>query len=305
MKWLRWGVIALLALVVASVGVGIWQINEIATQVVEDQGKKALGVDTTIDFISLGFLPPSLRIGGFEIENPEGFAERNFVTVRRGALKTHMNSLFQETIVAPYLHLDGLELAIERGVRSSNYGVILDNLKKSDSGKDSAPPEASGGPGKRFRIDEIVIRDARATVTLGAAGHTQTIKTRVPEIRLQGVGSDGGVGAGEVINAIVVGLLESLARQGGLPADLAGDMLGNLKGLHRVGYKVSGDIVRSGGDLLDAGSDKAGDTVGAAGDAAGDAAGAAGDAAGDAAGAAGDAARKSGRGLRKLIPGRD
>ena len=294
MKWLRWGIIALLALVVASVAVGIWQINEIATRVVEDQGKKALGVDTTIDFISLGFLPPSLRIGGFEIENPEGFAERNFLTVRRGALKTDMGSLFQETIIAPYLHLDGLELAIERGVRGTNYGVILGNLKKSDSGKESAPSEASGGPGKRFRIDEIVIRNARATLAIGVAGHAQTAEVRVPEIRLEGVGSDGGAGAGEVLNAIVVALLESLARQGSLPADLAGDMLGELKGLHRVGYEVSGDIVQSGDDLLGSGVDKAGDAAGAAGDAAG-----------DAAGAAGDAARNSGRGLRKLIPGRD
>jgi hypothetical protein len=287
MGWLRRGVIALLALVVVSVGLGIWQINQIATRVVEEQGTKALGVDTTIDFISLGFLPPSLRIGGFEIENPEGFAQRNFLTVRRGALETDMGSLFQETIVAPYLQLDGLELAIERGLRTTNYGVILGNLKKSDSGKESAPSEASGGPGKRFRIDEIVIRDARATVTIGAAGHTQTAKMEVPEIRLEGVGADGGAVAGQVINSIVVALLESLARQGSLPKDLAGDMLGQLKGLQRLDYRVSGDIVRSGDDLLGAGVDTAGDAAEGAAD------------------AAGDAARKTGRGLRKLIPGRD
>jgi hypothetical protein len=290
MVWLRRGVIALLALVVASVGLGIWQVNQIATRVVEEQGTKALGVDTTIDFISLGFLPPSLRIGGFEIENPEGFAERNFLTVRRGALETEPGSLFQETIVARDLQLDGVELAVERSLRSTNYGVILGNLKKNDSGKESAPSQASGGPGKRFRIDEIVIRDTRAKVALGAAGHAQVVEVRVPEIRLEGVGSEGGAVAGQVINSIVVALLESLARQGSLPTDLAGDMLGQLKGLQRVDYRVSGDIVQSGGDLLDAGADTAGDAAAAAG---------------EAAGAAGDAARKTGRGLRKLIPGRD
>jgi hypothetical protein len=263
MVWIRRGVIAALAALVVVMGFSIWRINAVAERVIEGQGTAALGVDTTIDFISIGFLPLSLRIAGFEIENPDGYRENNFFTLGTGTMRVDVGSLREETVVAPELRLHGVDVSLERDLRRTNYGVILRNLHKTDSGRDSAPPASEGGPGKRFRIDRIVIEDVTAHLAIGLGGEFQESRIRVPEIVLTEVGGAeaAGVVAGELLNAIIVGILDALAHSGEVPARLAGDLAEQLAGLTRVTWQVSGDVVEVGGSLLDETQDTAADAA--------------------------------------------
>lgn len=250
MVWIRRGIIALLAMVVAGLGFVIWRLNGVAVDAVEGQGTAVLGVHTTIDFVTIGFLPPSLRVGGLEIENPEGFKDDNFFELGKGALDVDFGSLFTPTVRARSLRLDDVAVSLERGVRRSNYGVILDHVK---AGSAPAQPPAAAEPGKSFRIDEIVLRDVRANLVIDLPGRAQAYALTLPEVRLEGVGSgtSGPVLAGEVFKRIAVGVLDALAHQGALPADMAADLTGALSGLPRFGVSVTGDVLRTGGGLVE------------------------------------------------------
>jgi hypothetical protein len=291
MLWIRRGVIALLALVVVGLGLAIWHLNGIVADVLESQGTAALGVDTTIDFISIGFLPPSLRFGGFEIENPEGFKDDNFLELGKGALDVEFRSLFGPTVRARSLRLDDIEVSLERGARRGNYGVILDNVKAGSGQAQPAKPAADAGPGKTFRIDEIVLRNVRANLVMNLPGHAQAFAVTLPEVRMEGVGSgsSGPAVAGEVFRRITVGVLEALADQGALPGDIASDLTGALGGVPRVAVNVTGDVLRTGGGVAE--------DIGRGG------AGRVKDAAKGTGRAAGDAADTAVGGLKKPIPG--
>ncbi len=248
MDWLRRVVIVLLAAVVVVMGLSIWQINAVAERVIETQGSAALGVDTTIDFISIGFFPPSLRIGGFEIENPGGFRERNFFTLGTGTAKVAAGSLRADTVVISELCLRGAAISLERDLRRTNYGVVLGNLRRSDSGRSSAPGADEGGPGKRFRVARVVIEDLTAHLAVGLRGEFQETRIQVPEIVLTDVGGAeaAGVVAGELLDRIVVGILDALAHTGEMPADVVGDLTRDLRGLAHGSWEIPG-VARSGG----------------------------------------------------------
>ncbi len=250
MAWIRRAFIVLLALVVAGVGLAIWRLNAVAAEAVESQGTAALGVRTTITFISIGFLPPSLRVGGLEIDNPEGFKDDNFLELGKGALDVEFSSLFGPTVRARSLQLADIAVSLERGARRSNYGVILDNVK---AGSAQEQPPADAGPGKKFQIDEIVLREVRANLVVDLPGRAQAFSVTMPEVRLEGVGSDssGPVVAGEVFKRIALGVLEALVSQGALPADMASDLAGALVGVPRFAVNVTGDVLRTGGDLAE------------------------------------------------------
>lgn len=248
MQWIRRGIIALLALLVAGLGLAIWSLNEVVGDAVEDQGSAALGVDTTIDFISIGLLPPLLRVSGIEIENPQGFKDDNFLELGTGSLDVDLGSLFSPTLHARSLRLDDIDVRLERGVRSSNYGVLLNNVKVRAARGDHHP-----SPGRTVRIDEIVLHRVRVNLLVNLPGHSQAFSVTMPEVRMQGVGVDnaGPVVAGALFERVSLGVLQALLSEGVLPEEMAGDLARDLVGMPRFAVHVTGDVLRTGGDLAE------------------------------------------------------
>jgi hypothetical protein len=219
-------------------------IDVIAGATIEKGATYALGVDTKVGFVRIGLLTESFRIGSLKIENPPGFDAKHLLTLGDGRLETPIGSLQKEVVEVPLFVLEGVEVALEKAKGKTNYGVILANLKRFESaGSKPAPSESEeAGPGRRFIVRELLIRDVSAHVEhtewLGALG---AIDVEVPEIRLKNIGAHNarGVAMSELTNIIMKAIFGGIARYGtNLPNVLAGDLRANLGGLSKVPMQV-------------------------------------------------------------------
>jgi len=240
-KFLVRAIVLLVVVVVVAVGAAYFYINQLAKAGIERGGEYALGVKTSVGSVGIDLAGGEIGVGDLEIANPPGFEDPNFFHL--GELTFHMPlaNIQEDVVRVKLLALDGVDVNIERGKSGSNYGAILDNLKKFESGSDKAAAEESSG-GKQFIVDELRITAVKANVRQELVpGQKAALAVEVPEILLNGVGTEsGGVTMGELTGIITKAVLNAIARSGGLPSALLGDLKGSLKGLGSVNIQLPG-----------------------------------------------------------------
>jgi len=234
--------LAALVGIAAAVGVFLY-IERIAKVAIERGASYALGVPTAVDSVSIGVLSGESGLKGLRVANPSGFATPHFLTLDEASLRLRLGSLREETIVVPLLVLKGIDVNLEWNNRKTNYGVVLGNLRRRQSG--GPPPSGEPGTGRRFIIDRLVIEDVTTRMRVAPlGGELTTREVRIPEIRLTGIGSnsDRGVLLAELTGVVVTAILRAVAERGrGLPGELASTLRGGLSGLERIPAEVLGE----------------------------------------------------------------
>ena len=232
-------------LLIAVLAIVLFSIDRIGGTLIERGASYALGVDTRVGFVRIGLLPGSLRVGSLSVANPQGFENPHFVRLGRGRLDLSLGSLREDTVEVPLLSVDGVELVLEREAGKTNYGVILQNLKRFES-SDPTPPAAAAEPEaqKKFVVRELVIRDVEARVDWAKElGESGRVVAQIPEIRLRNVGSGGAVGMAQLTDIIIKAVLEAVAKHGvGLPGVMLGELRSGLGGLSRLPGGIVVDI---------------------------------------------------------------
>jgi len=150
-----------------------------------------------------------------------------------------------------------VELALVQRLNGSNYGVILDNLKRfeNETVKEPAPPgeepppptqETPGrhGEEKLFIVEDILLQNIQVSVEL-QSGLGKDIRERIviDEVHLEDVKSEEGIPLSRLAAMVVKALLEVLAEEGiKLPESVLSslrDSLGGLESLEELGVKIS------------------------------------------------------------------
>jgi len=243
-------IVAVVLLLVIAVIAAFFSINRIAKTAIERGGTFALGVDTGVESADVGIFSGELSLNGVRIDNPEGYAADHFMELGNGEMEVSLGSLREDVVVLPRLLLTDLKVAMERGAGGTNYGVILDNLKRFEA--EELDPDA-----KRYVINELVISNVNVRLDLfGAVAGIGGIDLPIDEIRLEQVGTAGrqrGVVMGELVNIIVKAVMEVILEEGGslIPADLQSQLQGKLaqlEDLDSLGIdlvsKFTGDLDR-------------------------------------------------------------
>jgi hypothetical protein len=270
MKWLLRIVIALVILLVIALIGAFLAINTIAKHGIEQAATYALGVDTTVDGVSVGVLSGEFGMAGLQVNNPQGFTDERFLTMTKADLAVGLGSLMEQEVHVPRFGLDGITLNLEKKDGKANYDIIMENLQKLSSGQETKPKEDSG-PGKTFVIDQLDITNVTVNLKgMGVGG--QSVK--VPDIHMTGVGSDGkGVDAGQITGIVMSSIFQALAQNvANLPGELAkglGEGLKKLGPLTEVGAKVIGDVAGKAGEIVGDVTKSAGKAVGDLGKGAG------------------------------------
>lgn len=248
MKTLLKLVVVLIVLVIAAVVAAVLYIDTIAKRAVEKGATYALGVPTTLGSAHVGILAGTFDMKGLDVGNPPGFGTPHFLTLNDGDVAVSLASLREPTVVLPELNLTGIDVNLEKKEGKANYTVILDNLKKLESGQKPAEPSKDG---KKFVIKQVAIRDVTIHVDLlPIGGSLSRVDVPIKEIILKDVGSGGVGGVGgatidEVVNVIVKAVFAAAVQAGGglIPQDIVGDLSGalaQLGGLGQFGMQIGG-----------------------------------------------------------------
>lgn len=246
------GAIALV-LVLLLVGLFFW-IDGIAKVGVETGATYALGVETTLERMSIGVFSGEAGMSKLNVRNPVGFDTPHFLELGNGNVAVSLGSLMDDTVVVPELTLSSLSMNLERKGGKANYQVILDGLKRFDTREDAPPSapqdKAEAEEGKKFIVRHVAINDVNVQVDwLPVGGELTRVPLRIERIELHDVGSESanGVQLAELTGILIKAILISVADKGGnlIPADIAGELSKGLEGLTGLGdatVQVVGEV---------------------------------------------------------------
>jgi hypothetical protein len=245
----RFGITIAVLLAIILIGLVTTYVarNALAKAAVERGCEYALGVRTSLQSVHLDLLGGHFRMGGLHVANPEGFATPTFLALEKARISVDVETLTDGQVDIPRLHLEGLDLNIEKREGLANYESILENLQRFDSGKESpSAPESAPRKVSTIALREIVIRDIRVSAALLPLGGALTRgEVLIDEIHLKNLGSGNGAGLSiSDITAIVLkAVLSSTLRVGGklLPDEIEGGLgvaLGPVGDLSSLGIDV-------------------------------------------------------------------
>ena len=166
-KFLVRGFIGIVALILIVVFLVMFFINSIAKSAITTAGSSTLGVDTSLDSISIGLLSGHSSIDGLAVANPKGF-DGDFLDLSEGVLDVNLSSLLGDVIEVKQVGLDGLQIQFIQKIGGSNVNKILDNVKASSNASPDTPSKdsASSDSSRRFIIDELKVTNVKVSVAV-------------------------------------------------------------------------------------------------------------------------------------------
>ncbi len=243
----------LVVLIVLLVAVIAISIDSLAKRGVERGATYALQVPTTLNNADVKFLSGGFAMSGLEVKNPDGFSAPHFLQMNDASVNVSLATLAEDVVELPALTITGIDMYLVKEGGKANYQVIMDNLKRFESGE--SEPADPAKEGKKFVIRKIEIKDVMvhaSVLPLGAAG--KTVDVEVPEIVLTNVGSGGqSVSMAEVFNIVLKAVFATALNLGDvLPGDISEGLKGGLSqlgSLSDLGVGVAGSAAKVLGDL--------------------------------------------------------
>jgi len=217
----------LLAVVVAA-ALGVDMLAKLG---VEKGGSYALGVQTTVERISLSPARGKLQMVGLRISNPEGFSSPYLMKSGRFDMEFRPGSLLTQTVEMSRFELDGLDVNIEQRVLDNNVTRIVENLKRFETDRQDQKRQ-----GKKVHVDRIVIRNVTANFhLLSDLVAAEPITVKLDEIELADVASDraGGVVIAELFRRLVPAIIDAIltGSEGKVPGGFLAGLNAQVEGV--------------------------------------------------------------------------
>jgi len=285
-KFVKRAVIVILVLIVVGLIVGFLMIDVIATRVVRDGGTYALDVPTDVESVNLTLTRGETSVDNLMVSNPQdpAFTTPHFMKLKRADIAVSLGTLRKDEIVIPRFELNGLEMYLEKDGAKSNYGTIINNLKRFESEEKPEQQPEEAGPTKHVTIKEFVIKDLLVHAKMKGEGLASVAgmdaPIRIEEIRLKDVGTKSSSDqlVAQLWDVVMKAVLEATFQKATqLPAAILKDLGGSLEGLSDLGVEVIGEAGQIVGDVAGKATDEAKKAIEGATKGVGDAAKGAGD----------------------------
>lgn len=229
-------VVAVVLIVIVAVAAGAFYVDVLARRGIESGSTYALGVPTSLDTADVGLMSGEFSMAGLNVANPEGgFASPHFFKLNDGNVAVSLGSLRGDTVEVPTLTLSGISMNLERKGNQSNYKIILNNLKRFESGEKPAEPTEGA---KKFVIRKLELRDINVHIDLVPEGGALTqVDVPIDVIELKDVGSGGKeVKISDLAGVILKTIMTVAVQKGGqLPGDIANELTNGLGELQNLG----------------------------------------------------------------------
>ncbi len=193
-KWLV-ALGALVILLAAGVVILLFSLNSIVEKAVNTEGPKITDTAVHLDKADISLFSGQGIFSGFTVGNPEGFGGGHAASVGSILVDIDTSTLLNDTIVVRKVDVDRPELVYELARDTSNFDVLLQNIRRYADGGEKKAAASSGTGGaqkeeakKKVIIDELVIRNARAALSVPALKFSVAVP--LPEIRMKNIGRE-------------------------------------------------------------------------------------------------------------------
>ena len=215
-KWLI-ALTTLVVLLVAGVAILFFSLNSLVEKAVNTEGPKITQTAVHLDNADISLFSGTGLFNGFTVGNPAGFTG-HAASVKSMVVQVDTATVLDETIVIPLIDIDGPELVYELSRETSNFDVLMQNIKnyaeshekKSEHAASHSDAADSDKAGRKVIIDELILRNAKATLRVPLL--RLSVNVPLPEIRLKDIGRDSsGVSVAHSVLLIVREVAEKLA----------------------------------------------------------------------------------------------
>ena len=188
LKFLAWTFVVLALLVVAV----SLSLDRIVPKSFNAAVPSVLGVPASLQSANITLLTGKAALHQLHIGNPAGYKTDGLFDLDSVSVYVDNASLLADTIVIKKIHVDGLVVTYEKGLRNSNLGALLESLSggvETTEEKTDDPEK----PGKKVVIEKVVITNARMNFSVtGAAALTGggAIPIPLPTITLTDLGKE-------------------------------------------------------------------------------------------------------------------
>jgi hypothetical protein len=195
-----WAVLTLVLLLLVGGVVLYLNLNHILKQTIEQQSKRSMNLETTVDSAQLALLGGRLTVKNYRIASPPGFSGEPILVLDRANMSVAgYRELRHKPVRIATLEFQRPRLLIERVGGKLNIKKLVDNLP---------PPPLDP---LRLVIDQVTVRDATVVLRPGLPGLASEIVIPVPTFELKDVGRGEGTPDGAAVRDVVVQLVTALA----------------------------------------------------------------------------------------------
>lgn len=241
--------LVVLAVILVVLAAGFFLIGDyLITAGVENGGSAALGVPVKVSGVHLSVLRGVVTIDDLQVANPPGYKNEYMLELGHGKVEVDIRSLLSDTVHIRQINLDGINLAIEQKMLSSNVKDLLGGMKVKGKSAGANKPEAQAKePGKKLVVDQLDITntEARLVATMGASGGTNV---KLSPIRMSNLGSNRPLSVAELTTKVFAAIIDGVTRQGAglLPEDVVSGMKGELGKIPELGGEQGRKIIEEG-----------------------------------------------------------
>lgn len=216
-------VLVVVLLLAVAAGGGAWwflrSLDGLVKRAIHKWGPEITGVAVRVDSVRIEVTEGRGSIRGLVIGNPKGYDAPQALKVAEIRLTLDPASLAKDVIVVKELLLAAPDVTYQRGPGGDNMAVIQKNVDAWVA-RNSGPKSADAGPGKKFIVENLIVRD-------GKAHFGTTLGSPIPNLHMRDVGrKSNGATAGEVFKQTWDALLRSM---GSLITSLGGAIKGGAK----------------------------------------------------------------------------
>lgn len=259
MKFMFKLLLAIIVLVIISLGVGVYYLDTIAKKAIEFGGTEALGLTTSLGEIDIALLDGRTSLKNLHIANVEGFDADSLMRLGSGTIAVNLQSLTEKTVIIPEISFSDMTLNIEQKERTSNVGILLQHLNaatptKAPQEQKTTAQQDSEAAARRFIIERVVLNKIRVNAKISALNNVITdTSITIPSIRLTNIGkSADGLPMQEIIRELVSAILHtSIKSSGTLSSSLAGLLDGKNIDLDSLKQSLSGQMQQKTGAEID------------------------------------------------------
>lgn len=188
-----------IAAVLLAAGGAAWWLyasrDALLKAAIERYGPQLAGVSVTVRAVRLEPADGRGAIVGLEIGNPPGFKTPRALTLEEMRMTVDSATVTKDVVHLKELVLDAPAITYERGGGSDNLALIQKHIE-AEVAKLSGPKPADGAPAKKFVIDNLYVRNAKAS-------YGDTVSLPLPDLHLRDVGKkSNGASAGEIASSV-------------------------------------------------------------------------------------------------------